>query len=67
MSDPQVTIYSDAEYRGSSKTLGIGKYPTGFGLKNDSLSSLKIPSGLKVTLCEHDNFQGRRCILVRDI
>ena len=66
MSDLQVTIYSDAQYQGTSKTLGVGKYPTGFGLKNDSLSSLKIPSGLKVILCEHDNFQGRRCILVRD-
>jgi hypothetical protein len=66
MSAQQVTVYSDSEYRGTSKTLGVGRYPTGFGLKNDSLSSLKIPSGLKVTLCEHDNFQGRRCILVRD-
>lgn len=66
MSEPQVTVYSDSDYRGTSNTLGVGTYATGFGLKNDSLSSLKIPSGLKVTLCEHHDFGGRRCILVRD-
>jgi len=66
MSELQVTVYADSDYRGTSKVLGVGQYPTGFGLKNDTLSSLRIPSGLKVTLCEHDNFQGRRCVLVRD-
>lgn len=66
MSDPQITLYTDADYKGSSSTLGVGRYATGFGLKNDALSSLRIPAGLKVTLCEHANFEGRRCILVRD-
>ena len=66
MSNPQVTLYSDSEYRGTQNSLGIGRYPTGFGLKNDSLSSIKVPSTLKVTLYEHDNFEGRTCVLVRD-
>ncbi|WP_437675452.1 Vps62-related protein [Sorangium sp. So ce131] len=66
MSDPQVTLFSDSEYRGSQSTLSIGRYPSGFGISNDALSSLKIPAGLKVTLCEHGNFEGRRCTLIRD-
>lgn len=66
MSNPQVTLFSDAEYKGASSSLGVGRYATGFGLKNDSLSSLRIPSSLKVILCEHANFEGRRTVLVRD-
>lgn len=66
MGDPKVTLYVDSLYRGDSKTLGVGRYATGIGIKNDSLSSIRIPSGLKVTLFEHGNFQGRRCVLVQD-
>ncbi|AUX38700.1 uncharacterized protein SOCE26_000780 [Sorangium cellulosum] len=66
MSDPQVTLFSDSKYRGSQSTLSIGRYATGFGISNDALSSIKIPDGLKVTLCEHGNFEGRRCTLIRD-
>lgn len=66
MSDPQVTLYSDADYKGASSTLGVGRYATGFGLKNDSLSSIRVPSSLKVTLCDDANFGGRRTVVVRD-
>lgn len=66
MSELLVTLYSDSEYRGTNSTVGVGRYNNVPGLNNDSLSSLKIPNGLKVTLCEHGNFEGRRCILVRD-
>ncbi|HZH16966.1 MAG TPA: Vps62-related protein [Archangium sp.] len=66
MSESIVTLYVDSEYRGTSKALGVGRYSSGIGLKNDSLSSLKIPNGLKVTLFEHSDFKGRRSVLVRD-
>lgn len=67
MANPQVTIYSDANYSGSSKSLGVGSYSrSSLGISNDSLSSLRIPSGLMVTLYENDGFQGRASQLVQD-
>lgn len=66
MGNLQITLYSDAEYKGKSATFGVGRYPTSIGLGNDSVSSVRIPKGLKVTICEHGSFEGRRCILVRD-
>ena len=57
MSD-KVTIYSDAEYHGKSADMAVGRCDQiPFG--NDSLSSLKVPSGLKVTLTARSGNGGR--------
>ncbi len=55
-----VTLFEDCNYRGKVFYLAAGTYQ-GYQMKinNDRLSSMQIPSGLKVTLYEHDNFSGR--------
>lgn len=66
-SKPTATIYNGKEYQGASKSLAAGKYKlTELGIGNDKLSSLKVPDTLKVVLFEHDSFEGRRVICVRD-
>lgn len=61
----QIVIYHDADYRGAAQKLGVGKY--GWGqLPNDTISSLKVPAGMKVTLYEHTEFKGKRKTFTRD-
>lgn len=63
------TFYEHCDYQGQSWTLGPGEYPFvgNFGIANDSISSIRSPPGLRVTLYEHDNFQGRAAAIVGDI
>lgn len=63
------TFYEHCDYQGQSWTLGPGEYPNlgKFGIANDSISSIRSPPGLRVTLYEHDNFQGRAAAIVGDI
>jgi hypothetical protein len=65
--EPVVTVFQH-DYSGASKTLGVGRYDLRDlePVPNDQLSSLKIPTGLKVTLYEHDGFRGRSLILIKD-
>jgi hypothetical protein len=59
MKEP-VTIYEDAHFQGPSAQLDVGRYDWGqLGIKNDSLSSLKIPRYYEVTLYGDVHFQGR--------
>ncbi len=53
----KVVAYQHAEYTGDSQTFEVGKYDVG-QLKNDSISSLKVPSGMTVVLYEHARFGG---------
>lgn len=55
-----VYLYADCNYTGQSYTLGVGRYYY-YQMKvpNDRLSSMQIPSGMKVTIYENDNFLGR--------
>lgn len=53
----KVVVYQHAQYQGDSKALEIGEYSDS-QLQNDSISSLKVPSGLTVTLYEHTRFGG---------
>jgi hypothetical protein len=65
-SDLTITLYSECDYSGISSKLGPGKYDINkIGIPNDSISSIKIPNGLKVILYEN-NFQGRKIILYDD-
>lgn len=46
-----VTIYEDANFQGNSAELEVGQYDWGqLGIRNDSLSSLKVKGGYTVTL-----------------
>lgn len=66
MSDPHVTLFSDSNYQGNSHSLTPGSYDGNYGLKNDSLSSVKVPPSLKVLMYKDGGYDGQVCILVRD-
>ena len=66
MSDPQVTLFSDSNYQGASRSISVGNYDGGFGLKNDSLSSVRVPPSIKVLMYKDSGYDGPVCILVRD-
>jgi beta-glucanase (GH16 family) len=57
-----VYIYQDANYGGRSASLGLGNYNLASlqakGVRNDDLSSIKVPWGYKVTMYADDNFSG---------
>jgi murein DD-endopeptidase MepM/ murein hydrolase activator NlpD len=56
----QVGIYSEDNYCGAYKILGIGDYsnPAALGVANDSISSIKVGGNVKATLCKDDNYGG---------
>lgn len=56
----QVTLYDQCNYSGHKYYLSVGNYLAyQMKVKNDKLASIKIPNGMKVTLYEHDKYQGR--------
>jgi hypothetical protein len=59
--EPKVEIFTDCNYSGKSVKLGLGNYRNSdvIGLPNDSISSFKIPAGLKVILFEDNDFKGK--------
>ena len=61
------TFYFNCNYEGQSSTLGPGRYDIPqMGIPNDSISSIRIPNGLKVTIFEHGGFGGRSLELTGD-
>ena len=60
-------IFQHSEYRGAFQNLAPGKYnlkDLSFG--HDTLSSVRVPKGWKVTLYMHHNFQGPVKVLTQD-
>ena len=61
-SDAKASFYEHSNYGGWSVSLGVGSYNysdiLAAGIKNDAISSLKVPSGYKVTLCNDADFKG---------
>jgi len=57
---PKAIFYADCDMKGASVELSAGKYSnsTAIGLKNDSISSIKVPKGLKVAIYEDNDFKG---------
>lgn len=56
----EVWLYENCNYAGVAHRLGVGQYRI-FQMRigNDRLQGLQIPNGMKVTIYEHDNFQGK--------
>jgi hypothetical protein len=55
-----VTLYEDCNYSGKKHYLEAGTYKLDqMKIDNDLLSCMQIPSGMKVTIYEDDNFRGR--------
>lgn len=60
---PKATIF-EGNYAGPSKKLGHGRYNAeAMGIGDNTLSSIKVPEGLKVTLYDQPNFKGKSLIL----
>ncbi|MHC5771824.1 MAG: glycoside hydrolase family 19 protein, partial [Nostoc sp.] len=53
-----VVVYDDSQYLGASQVLGVGSYDWG-QIKNDSISSVKVPAGMKVTFYSDTHFGGQ--------
>jgi hypothetical protein len=63
---PRITIF-DGDFTGSSMQLTAGIYePQQLGIGNNTLSSIRIPRGLQVTLYEFGAMEGRSMVLRAD-
>lgn len=60
---PVVAVYKDSNFGGMDKFYGVGEY-SDLGSWNDAISSLRIPSGLKVTLYQKTGFSGKQLTLL---
>jgi len=62
-----VTVYQHCNYGGYAVPLRPGAYDMKTlnrrGIRNDDLSALRVPRGLKVTIYEHAGFRGRSQVL----
>ncbi len=58
----RVTMYTDADYKGKAVSFEIGEYNMDdmvkAGIANDSISSIKVPLGYKLTVFKDINFAG---------
>jgi hypothetical protein len=62
-----VTIYADNNYSGASQCLRAGNYrKTDLKIGENSVSSVKVRSGMKVTLYEHDQYTGAKLVAASD-
>lgn len=67
-----VIVYEDPSFERKPRALKIGRYNTATlqagdnQAGNDTISSLKVPPGLKVNLYENDNFTGKRRTFYED-
>jgi hypothetical protein len=64
------TMYKDCNFSGSAVSLPVGDYTLSAlnarGILNDDVSSIRVTSGYRVTLYEHDNFGGATLVLTGD-
>jgi hypothetical protein len=64
---PQVTVFEDPDYGGASKALLVGRHElAGLGVRNDAISSIRVPAGLVAVLFEHAGFAGKSVELTAD-
>jgi hypothetical protein len=66
-----VRLYQHCNYGGwAANFANAGDYPlpqiAGAGGVNDDASSIRVAAGYRVTLFEHDQFQGRSVVLTTD-
>jgi len=59
-SNDGITVFTGQNYTGSSARRGVGNFDMygspGMGIPNDTLNSIRIPAGYRVTLYYHGNF-----------
>lgn len=65
-----VTMYTDANYQGKAVTFGVGQYNMSdminAGIPNDSVSSIKVPLGYKLTVFQDIDFGGQSQVFSAD-
>ena len=67
MTQARVTLFVNCPFSGTSVSLGLGDYNMNqIGLPNDSISSVRVPSGLRLVLFEHSNFEGASVAITDD-
>ncbi len=67
MTEARVSLFTDCPFSATSVSLGVGDYNMDrIGLPNDSISSVRVPSGLQLTLFEHSNFEGASVTITSD-
>ncbi len=66
--EPMAEFYEHCDYQGYKVSLGIGEWnwSENVGIRNDSLSSVKVPLGLKVILYYDADYQGGSEALMND-
>jgi hypothetical protein len=64
---PGVTLHADPRFTGGHQVVGIGRHDvTALPIGNDTVSSLRVPDGLTVTLFEHARFVGAQRTFTQD-
>ncbi|ABC31145.1 protein containing QXW lectin repeats [Hahella chejuensis KCTC 2396] len=70
-SGDKVSVFQHYNYAGYSAALGEGQYRlsdlTSRGVRNDDLSSARVPSGMVLELYQHDNFGGAKTVYTSDV
>lgn len=65
-----VKLFQHCNYEGYSATLPVGSYNTqalaSLGLRNNDVSSIRVPAGYKATLFDGDNFTGNSLVWTED-
>jgi hypothetical protein len=64
-SDLRATVFDDHNFEGKAQELSVGVYDWG-AISNDTISSLRVPPGLKVTLFVDTHFQGGGRVFTQD-
>ncbi len=69
INENKVAVYSDCNFDGQASNLALGTYTipdlAALGIANDSISSLSVPAGYKVTLFRH-NVSGATLVKTAD-
>ena len=67
----KIKIYKHASYGGTMVELGVGLYRTtdlvGLGMLDNDVSSIQVPSNMKVTLFDNDNIKGASYVVTNNI
>ena len=63
-----VTVYEHCDFRGNRRDILVGEFRKmrAVDFANDSISSLRVPNGMELTLYEHNKFRGAYARFDRD-
>jgi hypothetical protein len=63
-----VAFFEDSNFRGKCVTRELGNYPKpiNFGMKNDSISSIRVGSNVQIYVCQDDFYRGKCELLISD-